>query len=122
MLEYLLDIIYLTYKKAIVNPGEMVGMIAAQSIGEPTTQMTLNTFHYAGVSSKSNITRGVPRIEEILSLTENPKSKSVSIYLNDEDQEDKNKAKSIMYMIEYTKLQEVVQVFKFVLIQRMMSH
>ena len=46
------------------------------------------------------------RIEEILSLTENPKSKSVSIYLNDEDQEDKNKAKSIMYMIEYTKLQE----------------
>ena len=108
MLEYLLDIIYLTYKKAIVNPGEMVGMIAAQSIGEPTTQMTLNTFHYAGVSSKSNITRGVPRIEEILSLTENPKSKSVSIYLNDEDQEDKNKAKSIMYMIEYTKLQEVV--------------
>ena len=108
MLAYLLDIIYLTYKKAIVSPGEMVGMIAAQSIGEPTTQMTLNTFHYAGVSSKSNITRGVPRIEEILSLTENPKSKSVSIYLNDEDQEDKNKAKSIMYMIEYTKLQEVV--------------
>ena len=108
MLTYLLDIIYLTYKKAIVNPGEMVGMIAAQSIGEPTTQMTLNTFHYAGVSSKSNITRGVPRIEEILSLTENPKSKSVSIYLNDEDQEDKNKAKSIMYMIEYTKLQEIV--------------
>jgi DNA-directed RNA polymerase II subunit RPB1 len=108
MLTYLLDVISLTYKKSIVSPGEMVGMIAAQSIGEPTTQMTLNTFHYAGVSSKSNITRGVPRIEEILSLTENPKSKSLSIYLNDEDQEDKNKAKSIMYMIEYTKLQEIV--------------
>ena len=80
MLEYLLDIIYLTYKKAIVNPGEMVGMIAAQSIGEPTTQMTLNTFHYAGVSSKSNITRGVPRIEEILSLTEKS-SKSAYLYI-----------------------------------------
>ena len=46
----------------------MVGMIAAQSIGEPTTQMTLNTFHFAGVASKSNVTRGVPSIEEILSL------------------------------------------------------
>ena len=51
----------------------MVGIIAAQSIGEPTTQMTLNTFHFAGVASKSNVTRGVPRIEEILSLSENPK-------------------------------------------------
>ena len=64
-------------KNAIVAPGEMVGMIAAQSIGEPTTQMTLNTFHFAGVASKSNVTRGVPRIEEILSLSENPKNPSV---------------------------------------------
>ncbi len=108
MIKYLLDVITLTFKKSIVAPGEMVGMIAAQSIGEPTTQMTLNTFHYAGVASKSNITRGVPRIEEILSLTENPKSKSITIYLNKEDQENKTKAQSIMYMIEYTKLREVV--------------
>ena len=54
------------YKQSIVAPGEMVGMIAAQSIGEPTTQLTLNTFHYAGVASKSTVTKGVPRIEEIL--------------------------------------------------------
>ena len=46
------------YKSRII-PGEMVGPIAAQSIGEPTTQMTLNTFHYAGVSAKSNVTREV---------------------------------------------------------------
>ena len=72
--------IIMRYKKAIVNPGEMVGMIAAQSIGEPTTQMTLNTFHFAGVA-KSNVTRGVPRIEEILSITENPKNPSLTIYL-----------------------------------------
>ena len=58
------------YKKGIVNPGEMVGMVSAQSIGEPTTQMTLNTFHYAGVASKSML-RGVPRIEELLTLTRN---------------------------------------------------
>ena len=64
-----------------VKKGEMVGIIAAQSIGEPTTQMTLNTFHFAGVASKSNVTRGVPRIEEILSLSENPKQPSTTIYL-----------------------------------------
>ena len=67
-LAILLDTIVLSYKQAIVAPGETVGMIAAQSIGEPTTQMTLNTFHFAGVASKSNVTRGVPRIEEILSF------------------------------------------------------
>ena len=44
------------YKSRII-PGEMVGPIAAQSIGEPATQMTLNTFHYAGVSAKSNVQR-----------------------------------------------------------------
>ena len=44
----------------MVFPGEMVGALAAQSIGEPATQMTLNTFHFAGVSSK-NVTLGVPR-------------------------------------------------------------
>ena len=69
------------YNKAIVSPGEMVGVIAAQSIGEPTTQMTLNTFHFAGVASKSNVTRGVPRIEEILSLSAHPKKPSTTIFL-----------------------------------------
>ena len=68
----------------------MVGVIAAQSIGEPTTQMTLNTFHFAGVASKSNVTRGVPRIEEIFSLTENPKNPSLTIYLNENEFEQKS--------------------------------
>ena len=57
----------LQFEKALVEPGEMVGPIAAQSIGEPATQMTLNTFHFAGVSEKSNVTRGVPRLKELLS-------------------------------------------------------
>ena len=55
----LLDTILINYKRAIVTPGEMVGMIAGQSIGEVSTQMTLNTFHFAGVASKSNVTRCV---------------------------------------------------------------
>jgi DNA-directed RNA polymerase II subunit RPB1 len=105
----LLDTITLDYKRSIVTPGEMVGMIAGQSIGEVSTQMTLNTFHFAGVASKSNVTRGVPRIEEILSLSENPKNPSLTIFLKQEDETQKDKAQSIMYMLEHTKLEEVVK-------------
>jgi DNA-directed RNA polymerase II subunit RPB1 len=105
----LLETIVLSYKRALVAPGEMVGMIAAQSIGEPTTQMTLNTFHFAGVASKSNVTRGVPRIEELLSLSSSIKNPSLTIYLKSDEQSDKDKASTIQYMIEHTKLEEIVK-------------
>ena len=108
-IEILMETIILSYKRAIVAPGEMVGMIAAQSIGEPTTQMTLNTFHHAGVASKSNVTRGVPRIEEILSLSASIKNPSLTVYLKPEDRTDKDKASTIQYMLEHTKLEEVVK-------------
>ena len=68
-----------------------------------------DTFHFAGVSSKSNVTRGVPRIEEILSLSSEPKNPSLTVYLKAEDETDKNKAQSIMYMLEHTKLAELVK-------------
>jgi DNA-directed RNA polymerase beta' subunit len=70
---------------------------------------TLNTFHFAGVSSKSNVTRGVPRIEEILSLSDKPKNPSLTVYLKEEDETNKDKANTIMYMLEYTKLEEIVK-------------
>ena len=105
----LLDTIVMTYKRAIVSPGEMVGMTAGQSIGETSTQMTLNTFHFAGVASKSNVTRGVPRIEEILSLTGDPKNPSLTVYLKPEDETDREKAQVFMYMLEHTKMDEVVK-------------
>jgi DNA-directed RNA polymerase beta' subunit len=70
---------------------------------------TLNTFHFAGVSSKSNVTRGVPRIEEILSLSENPKNPSLTVYLKPEDETEREKAQSIMYMLENTKMEEMVK-------------
>lgn len=108
-LTVLLETIVLHYKRAIVAPGEMVGMIAAQSIGEPTTQMTLNTFHFAGVSSKSNVTRGVPRIEEILSLSSEPKNPLLTAYLKKDNETEKDNAQSVMYMLEHTTLKEVVQ-------------
>ena len=105
----LIDRIALDYKRSLIQPGEMVGMLAGQSIGEVSTQMTLNTFHFAGVSSKSNVLRGVPRIEEILSLSAEPKNPSLTVYLNPEDQTNKDKASTILYMLEYTKLSELVE-------------
>ena len=103
-----IELLIYNYKKAIAHPGEMCGMIAAQSIGEPTTQMTLNTFHFAGVASKSNVTRGLPRIEEILSLSENPKNPSVTIMLKDQDKENIEKAQELKYKMEYTNLRDIV--------------
>ena len=104
----LIDKIVMAYKKAIIAPGEMVGMIAAQSIGEPTTQMTLNTFHFAGVASKSNVTRGLPRIEEILSLSENPKNPSCTVHLFPNEETEQENAKKLMHRLEHTKLRVIV--------------
>jgi len=108
-LTILLSVINLQYKRSIVAPGEMVGMVSAQSIGEPTTQLTLNTFHSAGVASKSNATRGVPRIEEILSLSENPKNPSITIYFKEDDEGTPERVQEFIPMIEHTKLAEVVE-------------
>lgn len=68
-----------------------------------------DTFHFAGVASKSNVTRGVPRIEELLSLHHPIKNPSLTIYLKPEDGSDKQRASVIQYMIEYTKLSEIVK-------------
>jgi DNA-directed RNA polymerase beta' subunit len=105
----LMEHIVLAYKKSVVHPGEMVGVIAGQSIGEPTTQLTLNTFHLAGVATKSNVTRGVPRIEEILRLTRNPDKPSATVFLKPADQHDKDKAANYCNMIQHTKLVDVVK-------------
>tara|TARA_B100000035_G_scaffold156102_1_gene132980 strand:- start:11690 stop:13834 length:2145 start_codon:yes stop_codon:yes gene_type:complete len=111
-LQMLLETVVLKYKQALVHPGEMVGVVAGQSIGEPTTQLTLNTFHLAGVSTKSNVTRGVPRIEEILRLTKNPKNPSLTVYLNPVDETDKSRAENYSHMLEHTKLIDVVKSMK----------
>ena len=108
-LELLLATINTEYKNALCSAGEMVGILAAQSIGEPTTQMTLNTFHFAGVSSKSNVTRGVPRIEELLSLSENPKNPSVTVYLRSDEQTNIEKAQQLKYELEFTCLKDVTK-------------
>jgi DNA-directed RNA polymerase II subunit RPB1 len=108
-LTVLLETIVLKYKQAIVHPGEMVGIIAGHSCGEPVTQLTLNTFHLAGSSSKSNVTRGVPRIEEILRLTRNPKNPSLTVHMKTIDEQDRDRAVDYANMMEYTKLVDMVK-------------
>jgi DNA-directed RNA polymerase beta' subunit/intein/homing endonuclease len=103
------EMMVLMYKRAIVAPGEMVGMIAAQSIGEPTTQLTLNTFHLSGDASKSQVTRGLPRIEELLSLSENTKNPSTTIYLKPSEESNKDAAADMIPFIELTRLEDIVK-------------
>lgn len=104
--EWVMGEIETQFQKSLVHPGEMVGVIAAQSIGEPATQMTLNTFHYAGVSSK-NVTLGVPRLKEILNVAKNIKTPALTVYLDPDVASDIEKAKIVQSAIEHTTLKNV---------------
>ncbi|GJP85732.1 hypothetical protein CLOP_g15835 [Closterium sp. NIES-67] len=93
--------------------GEMIGCVAAQSIGEPATQMTLNTFHFAGVSAK-NVTLGVPRLREIINVAKKNKTPALTVYLGPHvDQNDrdgaKEAAKNVQVELEYTTLRSVTE-------------
>ena len=77
------------YEESLINPGQSVGIICAQSIGERNTQNTLNTFHKAGQSEKS-VLAGVPRFQEILNTTKDPKNPSCQIYFNEGNDDIKN--------------------------------
>ena len=77
-----LEKVYKEYKEAVAVPGENVGVISAESIGEPGTQMTLNTFHFAGVA-EMNVTTGLPRLIEVLDARKTLSSESMTVYLNE---------------------------------------
>jgi len=94
------------YIDAIVEPGEAVGTVAAQSIGEPGTQMTLRTFHYAGVA-ELNVTLGLPRIIEIIDARRVPSTALMTIYLTGKLAEDKNRARAFAQEIEATTVEDV---------------
>jgi len=105
--ELLTDIRF-RYLKARVHPGEMVGTLAAQSIGEPTTQLTLNTFHSAG-TAKANATAGVPRIVELLGASHNPKNPANVIYLDTTISGSQVAAISKMKDIQKTTLRDITK-------------
>ncbi|XP_012263608.2 DNA-directed RNA polymerase III subunit RPC1 [Athalia rosae] len=94
------------YMRAKIEPGTAVGALAAQSIGEPGTQMTLKTFHFAGVASM-NITQGVPRIKEIINANSNISTPIITAAL--EDDTDPEFARRVKGRIEKTTLGEVTE-------------
>ena len=98
--------------KAYICDGEMMGTVAAQSLGEPTTQLTLNSFHFSGISAK-NITLGVPRFKELINVLKNLKTPTMSIY-SDNLEKLANELEScyihnILSFIEYCNIDEIEQ-------------
>ncbi|KAJ3111157.1 DNA-directed RNA polymerase II subunit rpb1, partial [Nowakowskiella sp. JEL0407] len=98
--EWIVGEIESRFNQAIVHPGEMVGTLAAQSIGEPATQMTLNTFHSAGMSNNL----GVPRLKEIINVATNIKTPSMTIYMNSDFPKDINSYQKAASRLEHTTL------------------
>ncbi|MAG38857.1 DNA-directed RNA polymerase subunit A'' [Candidatus Woesearchaeota archaeon] len=85
----IMEEMYKEYLYSLADPGESVGLVGAESIGEPGTQMTLNTFHFAGVS-ELNVTTGLPRIIEILDARKKIKTNMMELYLKKECSGSKN--------------------------------
>jgi len=96
------------YKKALVEPGEAVGIVAAQSIGEPGTQMTLRTFHYAGVREQ-NVTLGLPRLIEIVDARREPSTPIMTIYLDEEHRGSRDKAMEVAQKILHTTIEDIAE-------------
>ena len=102
-LKWVAESIVSDFQGAIVNPGEMCGVLAAQSLGEPATQMTLNTFHSTGIGSK-NVTLGVPRLNELLNVGKHIKTPSLTVYLQPELAHDKLEIQELQLQLEYCTL------------------
>jgi len=100
-----LDLCMLKYSRAKTQPGHAVGAVGAQSIGEPGTQMTLKTFHFAGVAGMS-ITQGVPRIKEIINASKVISTPVIRCELYQQHSEDA--ARLVKGMIEKTFLRDVI--------------
>nr|QFG74671.1 MAG: RNA polymerase Rpb1, domain 5 [Megaviridae environmental sample] len=94
---------------SIVEPGEMVGIVAAQSVGEPTSQMTLNTKHFAGVAGKGTANMGVSRIKEILNYSKNIKTPQMNIYFNKKYNKDKSAVSIISSYLKQLTLKDLIE-------------
>ena len=108
-LQHFLDECFRRYRRAVAEPGSAVGAMGAQSIGEPGTQMTLKTFHFAGIASM-NVTLGVPRIKEIINASKIISTPVIEVPL-DNDTDERN-ARIVKGRIERTTLGQVAKSIK----------
>lgn len=104
------------YENSKISPGEAIGIITAESFGEPSTQMTLNTFHFAGVA-EMNVTLGLPRLIEILDGRKTISTPTMEIYLKEDYKKDVDKVRKIASQIKETMLKEIASEFTINLIK-----
>ncbi len=97
------------YNRTRIEACEAVGIVAAQSIGEPGTQMTMRTFHYAGVA-EINVTLGLPRLIEIMDARKEPSTPTMTIYLRPEYQGNRDRAREVSWQIEAAPLHEFADI------------
>jgi DNA-directed RNA polymerase subunit A' len=95
------------YNKAKVEPGQAVGIITAQSIGEPGTQMTLRTFHFAGIKER-NVTLGLPRLIELVDARKKPVTPTMDIYLDEESKKSREKAIEVARNVLQTQVSALI--------------
>ncbi|WP_336336474.1 DNA-directed RNA polymerase subunit A'' [Haloarcula brevis] len=91
------------YLDTRVDPLDPVGTVSAQSIGEPGTQMTMNTFHYAGVA-EIDVTQGLPRLIELVDARKTPDTPMMTVHLDEEYAEDRERAHEVVWKIEATRI------------------
>ena len=101
----ILSMVFSEYEKSRIEPCEAVGIVAAQSIGEPGTQMTMRTFHYAGVA-EINVTLGLPRLIEIMDARREPSTPTMAVYLLDDWAFNRDRAREVSWQIEAAPLHE----------------
>jgi len=99
--------LYEKYLYAKIHPGEAIGVVTAESFGEPGTQMTLRTFHFAGVA-EMNITLGLPRLIEIFDARKSPSTPAMDIYLKKPYNKDEKYLEKIIGSIKGIKLSEIL--------------
>jgi DNA-directed RNA polymerase subunit A" len=91
------------YLDTRVDPLDPVGTVSAQSIGEPGTQMTMNTFHYAGVA-EIDVTQGLPRLIELVDARKEPDTPMMTVHLDDEYATERERAHEVVWQIEATRI------------------
>lgn len=109
-LDQLVDMVKEAYDRAHVEAGEAVGTVAAQSVGEPGTQMTMRTFHYAGVA-ELNVTLGLPRLIEIVDARKKISTPTMDIYFEEEYQEDEEFVKKLANQIGKSTINDIIKDF-----------
>lgn len=111
-LRKIIDEVNRAYIRALVEPGEAAGTVAAQSVGEPGTQMTLRTFHYAGVR-ELNVTLGLPRLIEIVDARRTPSTPTMTIRLDEDHKYSLEKAKEVASRIERIAIENIAKSIEY---------